>query len=132
MNVRKSKNRLAYNLGAGFVIIALSAIVMRIGFPSTSEWLRFIFLISAQLFMAVRAFKLDRLRRTEGRQELIDYWLYHQETPSLLLNSTHFLIYPIRQRFYSDSNRSLVLIVNACSYLSYIFLVLFILVLVFL
>lgn len=125
MTIRKIKNRRLYDFGTALIIVLLVYVILtHLEFYSVKDLLTLLFLGSSGQFAFRRAYQLDKLRRILSQQDLVDTWLYTNETPQIKLFVDYFFIYPLRHR---NENEKLVKKINAYTYLTYISFTLFIL-----
>jgi hypothetical protein len=123
MTIRKIKNRRLYDIGTSLIIILLVYVILtHLEYYSAKDLLTLLFLGSSGQFAFRRAYELDKLRRIISQQELVDSWLYANQTSQIKLFIDYFFIYPLRQRY---DNVKQIKKINTYTYLTYITLALF-------
>ena len=125
MTIRKIKNRRFYDIGTALIFALLVYVVLtHIESYSAKDLLTLVFLGSSGQFALRRAYEIDKLRRIVTQQELVDIWLYTNQTSVIKLFIDYFFIYPIRQR---NDNEKIIKKINTFTYLTYATFALFML-----
>lgn len=128
MTIKKIKYRRLYDIGLFFIILCILYVIMthRESFP-INKVLTFIFIATAGLFALMRSYQLDKFRRIISHKELVDFWLYYNQTTTLNFLVNYFFVYPLRHQKSQDDNTKIIKIINLFTYLTYISIALFIL-----
>jgi len=128
MTIKKIKYRRLYDISLFLIILVLLYVIVTHteSFP-VDELLTLIFLAAAGKFALIRSYQLDKLRRINTHQELVDFWLYYNQTSPITFFVNYFFVYPLRHQKSHDDNVKLIKTINLFTYLTYISFALFML-----
>lgn len=128
MTIKKIRNKWFYDMSSILIILfVLYTLTLQAKDTKLIESINSFSLLVTGMLPLIRSYQLDQLRRIKDNRELVDFWLFRNETSLFSFFINYFLVYPIRIDQSNQTTLKLSRRINLLTLLTYLSLLLFIL-----